>query len=448
MNKNELIEILNDWNFWKHDLDIGVIREDYLTKVRRFLNTNQVLTITGPRRAGKSFLMRQAAHALTAEGVHKANLLMVNLEDPRFTQLDAALLGQLYETYLEFLAPKGPSYLFLDEIQEIDGWEKWVRAMHELRKAKLIISGSNAKLLSRELGTLLTGRHLDVTVFPLSFREFLQFHGVSVTDRLDAAQHRVAIQGLLRQYLESGAFPEVALSEQKKEILLSYFEDLVNKDLLRRFRIRKPQELRALVKFYLSHVATLTTCHSLEKFLNISAGTIEKFSDYLEQVYLVFFLKRFSFKVREQEKNPKKVYAIDPGLSNAVGFRFSENIGRLAENAVFLELRRRQALRPELELYYWKDVHHREVDFVLKEGARVTQLIQVCWNVEEIKTKERELRSLAKAMKELRADQALVVTETHEATEALKSQGVRFVPLWKWLLGIPHDRQESAKPVF
>jgi len=308
--------------------------------------------------------------------------------------------------------------------------------MHELKQAKLVVSGSNANLLSRELGTLLTGRHLDVTVFPLSFREFLAFNNVVITDRLDAVEKRIEIRSLLRKYLEHGSFPEVALSEQKKDILLSYFEDLVNKDLLRRFNVRKPQELKALVKFYLSNVATLTTFNAIEKFLKISGATVEKFSGYLEQVYLVFFLKRFSFKIREQEKNPRKVYAIDTGLSNAVGFRFSENIGRLAENVVFLELKRRQTFNPDLELYYWKDVHHREVDFVLKEGTKVTQLIQVCWNIEDAQTKERELRSLAKAMNELDVKEALVVTEDYDADEAFKGKQVKCIPLWKWLLEI------------
>src|SRR3989338_8560249 len=427
MNKNELIAILQDWNFWRRELETGVPRDQYLASVKQFLETNQVLTITGPRRAGKSFIMRQAAWALTQQGVRKDNILMVNFEDPRFPELNTTLLEQLYETYLEFLSPKGPIYVFLDEVQEIDGWDKWVRSMHELKKAKLVVSGSNAKLLSRELGTLLTGRHLDVTVFPLSFREFLEFNGVSINDQLDVAARRVDIQGLLRKYLEHGAFPEVSLSEQKKEILLNYFEDLVNKDLLRRFKIRKPQELKALVKYYLSNAATLTTYNSLEKFLRISPVTIEKFSNYLEQVYLIFFLKRFSFKVKEQEKNPKKVYAIDTGLSNAIGFRFSENIGRLAENLVFLELKRAQTFYPERELYYWKDIHHREVDFVVKERTKIVELIQVCWNVEDSQTKERELRSLTKAMNELNTVHAKVITEDYEGKEEFRGQSIQFI---------------------
>ncbi|MBI4454756.1 MAG: ATP-binding protein [Acidobacteria bacterium] len=434
MDKNDLIRILQDWNFWQNELQTGVPRHGYLKRIQGFLKTNQVITITGARRAGKSILMRQAAAGLIREGVSKSNILMANLEDPRFTSLDVKLLDEIHQAYLEFLAPKGQIFVFLDEAQEIKNWERWVRTMHELRKAKIVVSGSNANLLSRELGTLLTGRHLDVTVFPLSFFEFLEFNTVVVKDKGDILDKQTEIKGLLRKYLELGSFPEVGLSEQKREILLSYFEDLVNKDLLRRFRVLKQEELRALAKFYLSNVATLTTFTSVEKFLKISTSTVERFSGYLEQAYLVFFLKRFSFKVKEQEKSPRKVYAVDTGLSNVVGFRFSENMGRCAENVVFLELKRRQALNPELELFYWKDVHHREVDFVLKEGLKVSQLIQVCWNVQDFKTKERELRSLKKAMAELECRNAIVVTEEFEGTEKINGSDVQFVPLWKWLL--------------
>lgn len=434
MNKTELLAVLWDWNPWSRELSAGVPRSEYLSKLMGFLKTNQVVTITGARRAGKSFLMRQAAKELQAGGVNKNNILFVNFEDPRFSQLDVKLLGQIYDTYLEFLAPEGQIFVFLDEAQEVKSWEKWVRSMHELQKAKIVVSGSNAKLLSKELGTLLTGRHLDLTVFPLSFREFLSFNGLELKGKLDLVDKRIEINRLLRGYFEFGSFPEVALSDQKREILLNYFEDLVSKDLMRRFRIRKQQELKDLIKLYASNIATLTTYGSMEKYLKVTRGTIERFSGYLEQVYLFFFLKRFSFRVKAQEKDPRKVYSIDAGLSNAIGFRFSENLGRLAENVVLLELKRQQSLNPGLELFYWKDVHHREVDFVLKEGLKVRQLIQVCWNVSDLKTKDRELRSLKKAMGELKCNNALVITEDYEGEETMNGKKVVFIPLWKWLL--------------
>jgi len=434
MDKNEIFKILEDWNFWKNDLETGITRPFYLDRLKRFSATNQILVIKGARRSGKSFIMRQLARELVSAGTDKKNILMVNFEDPRFTELNTETLQQIYETYLEFLNPKGITFVFLDEVQEVKEWEKWVRTLHELRKAQIIVSGSNAKLLSRELATLLTGRHLDITTFPLSFKEYLVFNNLSVKDKLDVISKEIEIKGLLRKYIEFGSFPEVVLSGEKKEILLSYFEDVLDKDLIRRFKIRKPEKLKSLAKFYLSNVSSLITFSSIEKFLGASVDTLEKFSGYLETAYLLFFLKRFSFKVREQEKSPRKVYAIDTGLVNTIGFRFSENVGRLVEDIVFLELKRKQAVNPDLELYYWKDQHHREVDFIVKDGLKVKQLIQVCWNPTQKETKSREIRALLKAMVEFNLKEALVITEDYEAEEKIKTKQINFLPLWKWLL--------------
>ena len=441
MDKSEILAILKDWNDWENRQDIGILRNAYLTRLEALITgSNQIITITGPRRAGKSYLMRQMARRLFEKGIRRENILFVNFEDPRFTSLDTKLLGQIYDVYKGFLTPTDTPYIFLDEVQEIEGWEKWVRTMHELKKAKLIVSGSNAHLLSRELGTLLTGRHLDLTVFPLSFAEYLPFNKVEVKKAFDIIGKEVEIDGLLHRYLETGSFPEVALSVKKTEVLLNYFEDLLTKDLFRRFRVRKTPAMKALIKYYLSNAANLITFSSAGRFLQTNTDTIERFSGYFEDVYLIFLLKRFSFKVKEQEKSPRKIYAIDTGLCNALGFRFSENIGRLAENIVFLSLKRRQLLEPQIELFYWKDIHHREVDFVVKDGLKVNHLIQVCWNIQDEKTKNRETRSLTKAMNELKVGKATIITENIEGEEKLHDHTVKLIPLWKWLLteeGLP-----------
>ncbi len=435
MDKNEIKAILKDWNDWEGQQDIGTLRSAYLDRLESLIaGSNQVITITGPRRAGKSYLMRQMARRLSDKGIRKENILFVNFEDPRFSSLDTKVLAQVYDVYKGLSSPTDTPYIFLDEIQEVTGWEKWVRTMHELRKAKLIVSGSNAQLLSRELGTLLTGRHIDLTVFPLSFAEYLTFNKMEVNGAFGVLGKTAEIDGLLHKYIEAGSFPEVALSVKKTEVLLNYFEDLLTKDLLKRFRIRKTPVMKALIKYYLSHAANLVSFTSVGKSLQANPHTIEKFSGYLEDVYLIFLLKRFSYKVKEQEKSPRKIYGIDTGLCNALGFRFSENIGRLAENIVFLILKRKQILDPQIELFYWKNVQHHEVDFVIKGRLDVTSLIQVCWNMRDEKTKNRELRSLQKAMKELKVDKAAIITEDEEGEEKLNGFTVKTVPLWKWLL--------------
>ncbi len=440
MDKNEILAILKDWNDWEGQQDIGTIRSVYLDRLEALIaGSNQIITITGPRRAGKSYLMRQMARRLSDKGLKRENILFVNFEDPRFTSLDTKLLAQVYDVYKGFLSPTDTPYIFLDEIQEVDGWEKWVRTMHELKKAKLIVSGSNAHLLSRELGTLLTGRHLDLTVFPLSFAEYLLFNKVEVKNAFDIVGKEAEIDGLLHKYIETGSFPEVALSVKKTEILLNYFDDLLTKDLLKRFRVRKTPAMKALIKYYLSNAANLVTFTSAGKSLQVHTHTIERFSGYFEDVYLIFLLKRFSYKVKEQEKSPRKIYAIDTGLCNSLGFRFSENIGRLAENIVFLALKRKQILDPQVELFYWKDPQHREVDFVIKHGLKVTSMIQVCWDIRDEKTKNRELRSLHKGMKDLNITDATIITDQAEGEEKLNGYTVKMVPLRKWLLA-----EESA----
>ncbi|MBI4677868.1 MAG: ATP-binding protein [Elusimicrobia bacterium] len=428
--------VLQDWNLWQKPPGAGISRPVYVAKLREFLKANQIVTVTGPRRAGKSYVMRQAARSLVAEGTPPEDILLVNLEDPRLIDLDVKTLDRIFETYREFLAPKGVPFVFLDEVQEVAGWERWVGAMHELGKARLVVSGSNARLLSRELGTLLTGRHLDLRVSTLSFAEFLAFNEAAPADRLDVSARAVELKGFLRRYLEEGAFPQVALAAPKREILLGYLEDIVQKDVIRRFRIRKAEGLKALVKHYLSNPAAHVTFAALGKSFGVSPDSIERFSGHLEQVYAVSLLKRFSYKVREQEKNPRKAYCVDTGLCNAAGFRFSGNLGRLAENAVFLELLRRRLADPCFEAFYWKDERGREVDFVVKEGLKVSSLVQVCWDAEEAGTRQRELRGLVKAMVEFEMKEALLITEDEEAEERVEAGVVRLVPLWKWLLSL------------
>jgi len=378
--------------------------------------------------------MKQLAKKLTDEGLDKKQILIINFEDPRFTQLDSKLLQKIYETYLESLNPEDKPYIFLDEIQEVEDWERWVRMMHELGKAKIIVSGSNAKLLSKELSTLLTGRHIDLTIFPLSFREFLFFNSIEVKEELDIISKKIEINRLLKEYFEFGSFPEVVLNPEKEQILLSYFDDVVNKDLVRRYRIRKPEKLKSLVMFYLSNISSQTTFNALRKHLSISTSTVEKFSNYLETVYLTFFLKRFSFKFKEQEKSPRKVYSIDTGLSNTIGLRFSQNIGKVAENLVFLELLRRKITNPKIELYYWKNERHQEVDFVIKDGISIKKLIQVCWDINKLNTKKRETGSLIKGLEELKLSEGLIITEEYEGEENIKDKKIKYLPLCKWLL--------------
>lgn len=442
MDKNKLLSILNDWNFWNHNLKTGQERPGYLNRLEALLKTNQIVVITGPRRSGKSILMRQMIKKLLLNNTPSHQTLMVNFEDPRFGPLDTDTLEEMYQTYLQILNPKEKPYLFLDEIQEVNGWEKWIRTMHELDKAKLIISGSNARLLGQELATLLTGRHVSITVFPFSFQE--QAQGIPQTNEMEILSHQADFTRLLNETLEFGSFPEVTqtAADEKKQVLLHYYDDILNKDILRRYKIRKQEQLKNLTRYYFNQQGALITFGSIEKFLHMSADTIEKFSSYLEEVYLFFFVKRFSYKAKEQEKSPRKVYAVDTGLANTIGFRSSPNHGRLMEGLVFLHLARKMFEDQEFEIFYWKDPQHREIDFVIKKGLYVSQVIQVSSlsasgikeDPTQLITKEREVKSLLKGMNELKQKEGWVITENLEAIEEIDKKKIHFVPLWKWLL--------------
>jgi len=436
MEKKELLDILNEWNFWKKELDTGVHRDSYLSVLNGLLPSRQIKIITGARRSGKSFIMRQMAKHLMKQGIDKNNILIVNLEDPGFIGLNTKLLQQIFDAYLEFNSPKGNVYVFLDEVQEIPRWEKWVRMMQELDKANMVVSGSNAKLLGGELATVLTGRHLDVTVMPLSFKEFLKFKKFEIKDYSDLISKNLEIKKLLREFLEFGSFPIVVLEEKKAETLLDYYDDAVNKDLIKRYKIRKTEEIKSLIKFYLSNISSPITFASSGEFLKMSAETTERFSGYLETSYLVFFLKRFSYKLKEQEKSPRKVYAVDTGVANTIGFRFSANLGRLAENLVFLELKRRSYSNPWMEIYYWKSLAQEEVDFVVKEDTKVKELIQVCWSLQDINTKKREIKALLKAMDEFKLKKGLIITEDFEGEENYDGKKIQYTTLRRWLLGL------------
>jgi len=438
MEKNALLEILEDWNLWKKEIDTGKTRIKYVERCLELLKTNVVVDIIGVRRSGKSYIMKQAMKQLINNKIDKTDLLFVNFEDRRFTEFTPLILDEIYNTYLTTIKPCNKPFIFLDEIQNVPKWEKWVRSMHELGKAKIVISGSSSKLLSGELATVLTGRHLDLFVFPLRFKEFLNFKGLEIKDELDLVARKQNILSYFTEYLEFGGFPEVVLSNNKKFLLLTYFDDILTKDIERRYRLKKSDKLRSLAKFYLTNTSHLITFNSLKKFLNTTTTTIEKFSSYLEEVNLLFFVKRFSFKVKEQEKSPRKVYSSDIGLANALGFKLSLNIDSSIENIVAIELYQSMKRNQNMEFYYWHDKDDREIDFVVKISSKVQQLIQVCWNPEEYKTKEREVRALLLASSKLNCKNLLVLTENYDTDEEHKwfdiKGKIKFMPLWKWLL--------------
>ncbi|MFH0837546.1 MAG: ATP-binding protein [Candidatus Aenigmatarchaeota archaeon] len=406
-------------------LEQGVVRREKLEEMAELTRIKQTIIIAGIRRCGKSVFLSQIIDSFFKEYYY------INFEDERLANFELKDFEILYETCIELFGKKRT--FFVDEIQNIDEWERWVRRMYELG-FKFFITGSNAKLLSKELATKLTGRHIQVSMFPFNFREFLIFNGFELKKNdVFVPEKRAVIMKLLHQYIKTGGFPEY-LKEGRIEILQGYFNDIIQRDIVERYNVTQIKQLKELARYIITNTGNLATYNQLKKTTELkSINTVIKYFSYLENAYLIFSVPYFSYSLRKQASNPFKVYAIDVGLRSALAFRFSKDIGRLYENIIAIELKQQGK-----EIYYWKNVQHEEVDFVIKEDIKIKQLIQVCYDVSNIKTKERETRALLKAGKELKCKNLLVITEGYESEEKLEWFGIKgtikFIPLWKWLL--------------
>ena len=299
--------------------------------------------------------------------------------------------------------------------------------LKELKEAQIFVSSSNEKLLFGKLASILTGRHLDIEVFPLDCHEFVQFNNLEINEKNIIVKRR-KIKPLLKEYLNYGGFPLVTLKESKKEILQTYFEDIINKDVIENHTITYVSKIKSLAKFYLTNTGRRISFNKIAKTLNLSLDTVERYSYFLEEAYLIYFIKKFSYSVKEQERTMAVVYTIDNGIRNLLGFRFSSDTGWLYQNVVATRLIKKYGKE---NIFYWMNDIKEEVDFVLMKG-KVKQLIQVCYNLDE--AKKREIRSLLKASKELKCKNLLVITDDKEGKETIASKKILYVPLWKWLL--------------
>lgn len=434
LTETKILEILNDWNFWHHKPATGKPREKYLKEIQKHLKLGMIISLVGLRRSGKSTLLLQTAqHLIESKQKTAAEILYVNFEDARFLgEYSLELLDVIFQTYQANLKPLKKPVIILDEIQNIVGWEKFVNSLYERKIAQILVSGSNANLLQSEYSTVLTGRQTVITVHPLDFGEYLAFKNIKVKSTLEIIQQQASLKKHFQQYLEFGGLPKVVLTQganEKRIILRNYFEDIFQRDLIGRFKIRGVAHLELLAKFYFTNIATRISFNNIQKFTKIPLTTVERFSDYFTRPYLFHFLKIFSYSLKEQAVNARKVYACDLGLRNAISQSFSQDTGRLLENLIFLNL-----LWHQKDFTYYRTKNNLEVDFVVFEKNKKKQLIQVCMTLDDFKTRERELRALRVAMAELKLKSGLIITQDQE--EALLEKGVeiKIIPAWKWLL--------------
>ena len=291
MEKLEIIEILNEWNYWDREVPVTVKRDSYDNKIAKFMQKDEVLVIKGVRRCGKSTLMLNQIRKLHQEGVPKNEILFVNLEDPRFiNHLSLELFELIKESYLEYMNPKGKPYIFLDEVQNIQNWEKWVNKEVELKKAYITITGSNSSLLSSEIASVLTGRYVSVDVYPLSFTEFLEFNKISVDSKFDLVSKKIELNRALNEYLKDGGFPRLVdyPDDEKKELLNSYKNSILLKDIVARFRLKNFSVLNDITAFLLANSGIIQSITKLKNNFSISHDMARDYVDYLQKAYLVF----------------------------------------------------------------------------------------------------------------------------------------------------------------
>ncbi|PKL92987.1 MAG: hypothetical protein CVV21_01175 [Candidatus Goldiibacteriota bacterium HGW-Goldbacteria-1] len=408
----------------------GLIKRELQSGLEKFYDTGEIVLITGVRRSGKSSLMRLICGDIMKAGVRKENILYVNFDDERFIDFTSADFEVLYETYLEAENPRGKKYFFFDEIQNISGWQRWANRLYERGDTKVFITGSNASMLSSEISTHLTGRNRQAVNWPFSFGEYLKFHEVSAAvSKPPSAEKKAALKSRLSLYIAGGGFPE-AVKNNDVTLVEQYYKDIIYRDIISRYALRNSREFKELCVYLSSNIGTICSYENLAKMIHAkNITTVKNYLEYLESAYMFFRLPMFDFSVRRQIYNPGKFYCVDTGMAKVTGFKFSENAGHIYENAVFLELKRRNR-----EIYYWKSKDGHEVDFVCREGMKITEAIQVCLDISAEKAKDREIRGLVEAAAELKVKKLTIITKDEEKIINHGGLSVAVVPMWKWLL--------------
>lgn len=364
-------------------------------------------------------------YLLEYKKVDPASILFVNFEDP---VLSKATLSEIFDEYQTHINPHKKPYIFLDEVHRCREWALFLRKLYDLKKIKqAFITDSSSKFIKSEYASVITGREINLTVFPLSFGEYLVWNGVKSKPPF-ARDDINRLKNLLNSYLQWGGLPEVVLRTSvthKKVLLNDYLSDIVHKDIIERYNANY-QKIKGLIDHLVSNPGTLFSPRRYSRTYGLSLDAINTYLGYLEEVFLFFPISKFDYSVKKQQLSQKKMYLCDTGFFGGAGFRFSENKGRTYENGVFIHLKREGE-----EVYYWKG--KRECDFVIKSGVKMSKAIQVCYDIGP-GTKEREVEGLLEAMETLKIKEGIIITENDDLKEKIGKMSVTYVPLWKYLL--------------
>ena len=431
---NVIRTILTEWK--GKSIPIIIPRE---LNLRDYLNmkVNKIIVLNGFRRVGKTYILYGLANELLKSN-SREEVVHINFEDERIP-LKTEFLSNLLPTADEIFNKK-IKYLLLDEVHNVPNWSKWLRRTYDNKNLRIFVSGSSSKMSEEEIPTELRGRFLEVKAFPLSFKEFLNFKKLNFDLRtLDYSdEEKPLILKALTEYLIYGGLPEVVLEDENKkfELAQSYYSTVIKRDIVERYNIKNEEALKVLLKLLLdSKEYSISKTYNNLKSLGLEVGksTIQKYISYIENSYFAFSLPIFSYKIKDQIQYPKKIYFIDNVFINSISTKFMNNFGRLYENLVAIELKRRGE-----KSYYWKNTKKEEVDFIIKKDTEISQLIQVCYDITDPDTKKRELKALLKASKDLKCSNLLIINQNYFGEEDAKWFGIKgkikYIPLWKWLL--------------
>jgi len=419
MDKAYLQKIVLDQQQRMVDFSLGYERER-LSAPDNFAKLKINIVVTGPRRSGKSTFLLQWMNKY-----YKNKFYYFDFSDDRLIDFDTLDFQQLYEIFLELYGERNT--FFFDEIQGKPNWNKFVNRLYESGK-RFFITGSNAELLSKEISTYLTGRHLDIIIYPFSFKEFAGYY--KFNEDIRTTMGKTTAKKLFIKYLDIGGFPEVVVYDTKN-ILSGIYNDILNKDILVRYSIGDEYIFKKIALYLISNIGNEYSYTALKNNFNLgSTHTAKNYVSYLCNTYILFELTKYDYSLKKQESASKKIYCIDQGLVNVFAFAFSENKGRLYENIVYIEL-----LRRNKTIYYWKDKYNRETDFIILDKNKVVELIQVCFNPYDVKTKNREVVALQSAMDNFKLSEGIILTDDYEAQEKMQNgKTIKYIPLWKWLL--------------
>ena len=428
MNIAEIKEYLLD--FQKKELPELVNRE------LKIEHSKKIKSVIGPRRAGKTYFMYQEMKKALKAGKKKENILFLNFEDPRLIDINFKEIREIIKLHWQ-LYPKSNPSIFIDEPQNINKWELGVRALYD-EGFDLYLSGSSSKLLSKEIATSLRGRTLSYLILPFSFKEFLKMKKSIFDISKLSSKEKSILLSFLDEYLEFGGFPEVILEENKEnkiKTLKEYLDMIIYKDIVERYNVKNTKLIKWLINSLITSFSKEFSVHKIyltlkSKGVKVSKNTLYSYLSMLEDSFFAFFAQKFNYSIRNREFSVDKAYLCDIGFAKLL--EVSRDKGKKMENAVFLELERKK--KSLTEIACWKNAQQEEVDFVVKQGRKVRQIIQVCCNIEDLDAKKREIRALIKASKELKCKDLLVITEDKEGEEIIKKKKIKYIPLWKWLL--------------